>query len=67
MNNVFFKSLLAAAVVSTLGLASAQTPAENPTTPAPKHEKQAPKVERILKVFDTLDFVVFSNQKWDRL
>ena len=65
--NTLFKSLIAAAVVSTLSLASAQTPAENPTTPAPKHEKQAPKVEKRLKTFDTLDFDVFSNQKWDRL
>jgi predicted ester cyclase len=46
---------------------SAQTPAEHPTTPPPKPEHQAPKVERNLKVFDTLDFDVFSNQKWDRL
>jgi predicted ester cyclase len=28
---------------------------------------QAPGVEAHLKVFDTLDFDVFSNQKWDRL
>ena len=47
--------------------AFAQTPAENPTTPPPKLERQTPKVERHLKVFDTLDFDVFSNQKWDRL
>jgi len=47
--------------------AFAQSTAENPTTPAPAHERQAPKVERNLKVFDTLDFDVFSNQKWDRL
>jgi hypothetical protein len=67
MNNAILKSLIATAVVPTLGLAHAQTPAENPTTPPPKHEKQAPKVERNLKVFDTLDFDVFSNQKWDRL
>jgi predicted ester cyclase len=45
----------------------AQTPAENPTTPPPKPERQAPKVEKNLKTFDTLDFDVFSNQKWDRL
>ncbi|WP_367847869.1 ester cyclase [Rhodoferax sp. WC2427] len=47
--------------------ASAQTPAENPTTPPPAHERQAPSVEKKLKTFDTLDFDVFSNQKWDRL
>ncbi|BDT69538.1 hypothetical protein os1_37290 [Comamonadaceae bacterium OS-1] len=47
--------------------ASAQTPAENPTTPPPAHEHQAPSVEKKLKTFDTLDFDVFSNQKWDRL
>ena len=56
------------AVFSLAGAASqAQTPAENPTTPPPKAERQAPKVEKNLKVFDTLDFDVFSNQKWDRL
>ena len=47
--------------------ASAQSAVENPKYPAPAHEKQAPKVEKNLKVFDTLDFDVFSNQKWDRL
>lgn len=67
MKRNLIQSLVAIAALSTLGLASAQTPAENPETPAPKHEKQAPKVERNLKVFDTLDFDVFSNQKWDRL
>ena len=38
-----------------------------PETPPPAHERQAPAVEKHLKVFDTLDFDVFSNQKWDRL
>src|SRR5881396_1280329 len=56
---------LAAAAFSTITFA--QSPAENPTTPPPPHEKQAPAVEKNLKVFDTLDFDVFSNQKWDRL
>lgn len=39
----------------------------HPQTPPPPHERQAPAVEKNLKVFDTLDFDVFSNQKWDRL
>ncbi len=47
--------------------AAAHTLAENPPTPAPKAERQHPLVERNLKVFDTLDFDVFSNQKWERL
>jgi SnoaL-like polyketide cyclase len=51
MNRVFFKSLVAAALVSTMGFASAQT-ADNPTTPAPQHERQAPSVERNLRTFD---------------
>ncbi len=67
MTRTFRTALVATLANSALGLAFAQTPAENPATPAPKHEKQAPKVERKLKVFDTLDFDVFSNQKWDRL
>jgi hypothetical protein len=58
---------VAAALLAYAGLAAAQTPAENPTTPPPKAERQAPKVEKHLKTFDTLDFDVFSNQKWDRL
>src|SRR5258706_7068148 len=37
------------------------------STPPPPHQLQAPAVEKNLKVFDTLDFDVFSNQKWDRL
>src|SRR3989475_1789219 len=47
--------------------ANAQSAWENPPTSPPAHEKQDPAVEKNLKVFDTLDFDVFSNQKWDRL
>jgi predicted ester cyclase len=66
----FRTPFLAAALASLLaanGAALAQTPAENPNTPPPKPQRQAPKVEKHLKTFDTLDFDVFSNQKWDRL
>src|SRR2546425_188721 len=56
---------LAAAAFTTITFG--QSPAENPATPPPPHEKQAPAVEQNLKVFDTLDFDVFSNQKWDGL
>ena len=45
----------------------AQSVVEKPKFPAPAHEKQEPAVEKNLKIFDTLDFDVFSNQKWDRL
>ncbi len=65
------RTALNAAALAGLAFATfnalAQTPAENPTTPPPKPERQAPDVEKHLKVFDTLDFDVFSNQKWDRL
>lgn len=67
MNRIFRNTLIAALATAAFGLVSAQSLAEKPSTPAPKHEKQAPKVERNLKVFDTLDFDVFSSQKWDRL
>jgi hypothetical protein len=43
-----------------------QSVVEQPKFPPPAHEKQAPEVEKHLKTFDTLDFDVFSNQKWDR-
>ena len=62
-----FRTALFATLVAAFGIAHAQTSAENPTTPPPKPERQAPKVEKNLKVFDTLDFDVFSNQKWGRL
>ncbi len=65
-----FNTLRTAAVLTALGLAAsalAQSPAERPLTPPPAPERQAPAVERNLKVFDVLDFDVFSNQKWDRL
>jgi SnoaL-like polyketide cyclase len=66
MNNV--RNILAAAVFAATTLsATADTLAENPPTPAPKHERQAPGVEQHLRTFDTLDFDVFSSQKWDRL
>src|SRR5438128_9838722 len=45
----------------------AQSVVEKPRFPPPAHEKQAPAVEKNLKTFDTLDFDVFSNQKWGRL
>ncbi|KAF0192870.1 MAG: hypothetical protein FD165_640 [Gammaproteobacteria bacterium] len=61
-------SLIVLAVVGALSTpVLAQSTAENPATPAPAHERQDPGVEENLKVFDTLDFEVFSNQKWDRL
>lgn len=60
---------LAALVATGLlaGAAAAESPWLNPATPAPAHEEQAPAVEQNLKLFDTLDFDVFSGQKWDRL
>jgi hypothetical protein len=63
----FYAAALTAACLSLAGAASAQSLAERPTTPPPKPQRQAPKVEKHLKTFDTLDFDVFSNQKWDRL
>jgi SnoaL-like polyketide cyclase len=67
MTNTYRNTLLAAALTALSVTALAQSLAENPPTPAPPHERQGPKVERNLKVFDNLDFDVFSNQKWDRL
>lgn len=55
------------ALMLPANLALAGTPWEQPQTPAPAAEAQAPEVEAHLKVFDALDFDVFSNQKWDRL
>jgi predicted ester cyclase len=60
--------LLAIAASMSLSTAAlAKSPWVNPITPPPAPEVQAPEVEAHLKVFDTLDFDVFSNQKWDRL
>ena len=47
--------------------AEAQSAWAKPNTPPPKHEVQAPAVEKNLKVFDVLDFDVFSGQKWERI
>ena len=41
-----------AGLAFTAASAFAQTPAENPATPPPKPERQAPEVEKNLKVFD---------------
>lgn len=60
-------ALLAAIALLAVTSAGAQSAWEKPVTPAPKHEVQAPAVEKNLKVFDVLDFDVFSGQKWDRL
>src|SRR5437879_13360500 len=53
--------------VGLAGPPLAQSAAEHPLTPPPAPERQAPAVERNLKVFDVLDFDVFSNQKSNRL
>jgi len=59
---------LATLIVTTFAASAAdQSVVEHPMYPPPAHEKQAAAVEKNLKVFDTLDFDVFSNQKWDRL
>ena len=58
-----FASLFAGLLSSTAG-AQSTSPA---FTPPPPPQKQEPAVEEHLKIFDTLDFDVFSNQKWDRL
>lgn len=60
-----FAALAATSLFATIALA--ESPWVSPATPAPAPEAQAPEVEAHLKVFDTLDFDVFSGQKWDRL
>ena len=69
MKRLAFKTGLATlAATGFLATATlAESPWLNPVTPPPAPEVQAPEVEQNLKVFDTLDFDVFSNQKWDRL
>lgn len=60
-----FAALAATALFATVAMAD--SPWVSPATPAPAPEAQTPEVETNLKVFDTLDFDVFSGQKWDRL
>ena len=60
-------ALLAAVFTMSATSAFADSAWEKPATPPPAPEVQVPGVETNLKVFDTLDFDVFSNQKWDRL
>ena len=60
-------TLLALMVSAFAAHAVERSAVELPKYPAPAHEQQAPAVEGHLKTFDTLDFDVFSNQKWDRL
>jgi predicted ester cyclase len=69
MRRTTFSQIGLAAVIAIplAAQASGQSPVEHPMYPAPPHEKQATEVEKNLKVFDVLDFDVFSNQKWSRL
>jgi predicted ester cyclase len=73
MTRICSRLTIAELVLVTALLSASSQPApaqelfEHPKTPPPAHEKQAPAVEKNLKVFDVLDFDVFSNQKWDRL
>jgi hypothetical protein len=66
MEMAFGRLLAAVALICGVN-ALAMSTAENPITPPPAHEEQAGAVERNLETFDTLDFDVFSNQRWDRL
>jgi hypothetical protein len=68
MENTMKSMILIASIASLVASqAFADSPWLKPATPAPAHEVQAAGVEANLKIFDTLDFDVFSNQKWDRL
>lgn len=67
MNLTSRLSALAVLSIATVSIANASTPAEHPSTPPPKHEKQVRAVERNLQKFDKLDFDVFSHQQWERL
>jgi len=60
-------ALSAALVLPSALHAQNQEVALEPKYPPSAPERQQPAVERNLKVFDMLDFDVFSNQKWDRL
>lgn len=62
-----FPAVVLAAILALAPAVQAESSAEHPTTPPPPHEIQAAGVEQHLKTFDTLDFDVFSHQKWDRL
>jgi predicted ester cyclase len=59
--------LAAVIAIPFVARVSGQSAIERPIYPPPPHEKQAPEVEKNLKVFDVLDFDVFSNQQWSRL
>src|SRR5213596_3181147 len=65
-NQTLLVAVAAISLVTASG-AGAQSTWEKPLNPPPKHEVQAPAVEKHLKTFDVLDFDVFSNQKWNRL
>jgi hypothetical protein len=65
-NHTLLLAVLAISVV-TAKEADAQSAWVKPLNPPPKHEVQAPAVEKHLKTFDVLDFDVFSGQKWARL
>jgi predicted ester cyclase len=62
-----FAALVAALAIPAAARAQNQAVVEHPAFPPPVPEQQAPEVESNLRVFDTLDFDVFSNQRWDRL
>lgn len=60
-------ALLVAIAIPSVGHSQNQAVALKPQFPPPAPQEQTPGVEKNLKVFDVLDFDVFSNQKWNRL
>lgn len=64
-------SLAAALALSAAIVACNQTSGSEATPPTPPAAPAAPQtpdalVEQHLKTFDTLDFEIFSNQRWER-
>jgi predicted ester cyclase len=67
MANKGFVSRISLFVFVALTVSSLVVAQWSSSTPPPAQQRQTPAVEKNLEVFDTLDFDVFSNQKWDRL
>lgn len=65
MKRVAAAMLIASAILTSNAMA--QSPWANPANPPPPPEPQTPAVENNLKLFDKLDFDVWSNQKWDEV
>lgn len=67
ISKILLATLLTASVFTSAANAKTNTPPKNLVAQLQQYQKEEATTNKNLKTFDTLDFDVYTNQKWDRL